>query len=691
MLQQFTNPGEASRPVALMVAPNKLRPPLVRVRSIERPQLHQRLDAAREVPLTIIAAPAGYGKTTLLATWLANAERRAWHDNEPTLEATDAPLRSAWLALDAGDNDPTRLLAGLVAALQTVMPGLGEAVFPLLSTAPVPDYAAALAIISGDLVAHDQPVLLVLDDTHLLTDRRATALLADFVERQPPQMHLILAGRADPPLPLARLRACGVLNEVRAAELRFTASEVAAFLRTTMQITLTDAQAEHLAERTEGWPAGVQLASLAYRQQTDAISTASFGRHRFMLDYLADEVLAQQPPAIAQFLLMTSILERMCGELCDAVLDARPLLTADCRVSTAEPSSAPNIRGATLLATLEQANLFLIALDDERRWYRYHHLFADLLRYHVQQRLPEHIPALHRRAAHWFAAQGLIDEAVHHALAADDAVLAAKLVAAEGRNRLIRGELVTLRAWLDALPFEQRRASPHLLLLEAWTQVWAYQPEAVAAALAELTNRTEPLASTLAAEVLALEAFVAYSRGNQAVALRLAQQALVQSGDDPWLHGVLYASLGDIAWFAEDATRALACHRCALAHACRCGDLVQLVDAALSLAQFELLQGRLSAAEAAYAYGDQQLAERGSAAQPFRELLALSRAGMLYERYDLTAARAAAELGLVWTSRCGLSAYEPFGQIELARIAAAQGDALTARRALLAMQQGMHH
>jgi LuxR family transcriptional regulator, maltose regulon positive regulatory protein len=717
----------------MQVAPTKLYRPTVRPGNVDRPGLLQRLDAALHYPLTLIAAPAGYGKTTLLATWVTHIERspqpvaRSSADrNASALPLPHPALRCAWLALDAADNDPTRLLAGLVAAFQTVMPALGAAAIPLLSVGPTPDYAAALAIISGDVLAHDQPLVLILDDTHLLTDRRATALLAALVERQPPQLHLILAGRADPPLPLARLRARGQLNELRAAELRFTPVEVAAFLRTTMHVALTDPQVAHLAERTEGWPAGVQLAALAYRQHADPrTSTVNHvGRHRFILDYLADEVLAQQSAEIQQFLLMTSMLDRMCGELCAAVLDDRPLTSADRRALTAEPPSALSpqpsalslqpsalspqpsafspqpsalspqpsalsLQPSALLETLEQANLFLIPLDDERRWYRYHHLFADLLRYRLQQRLPERIPALHRRAAHWFAAQGLLDEAVHHALAAGDVGLAAELIATEGRNRLARGELVTLQTWLNALPPEHRHTHPRLLLLEAWTHVWAYQPEAVAAALAQVAHQAEALPPELAAEVLALEVFMARSRDDRPAALRLAQQALAQAGDDPWLHGFIHAGMGDMAWFAEDVAQALECHRCALAYACRGGDLVQLVDATHSLAQFELLQGRLTAAEAAYAYGDQLLAERGAAAQPFRELLALSRAGVLYERYDLAAARAAAELGLVWATRCGLSAYEPFVQIELARITAAQGDTLAARRALLAMQQGM--
>jgi LuxR family maltose regulon positive regulatory protein len=593
-----------------MVSPAKIRAPLPRVRAITRPHLLQRLDDARDTPLTIVAAPAGYGKTTLLAAWL----QYVTHGTSATV--LHSP-RCAWLALDAADNDPTRLLAGMIAALQTINSRLGVAALPLLSAGPTPEYHAALAIIIGDLIAYDQPIILALDDTHLLTDRRATALLAELIERQPPQLRLILAGRADPPLPLARLRARGHLTELRAADLRFTPAEVAAFLHTTMALPLSAELAAHLAERTEGWPAGVQLAALAHRQHAASLHTAPLSRHWFILDYLADEVLTQQPPEIQEFLLTTAILERMCGDLCVALL-------AECQPPSSEQPSAFSFQPSALLEQLEQANLFLIPLDDERRWYRYHHLFADLLRYRVQQRFPERIPALHRRAAQWFAAAGLIDDAMHHALAAGETTLAADLVAAEGRIRLARGELVTLRAWLDALPAEHRRARPRLLLLEAWTQFWAYQPAAVAATLVHLDQQADALPAECAAEVLALQAFLARDRADQSTALRLAQQALALAGDNPWLHGVLHASLGDMTWFAEDVTQALECHRCALAYACRCGDLAQIVDATHSLAQFELLQGRLTAAEAAYMHGDHLLAGCGAAAHPFRELLAVT-------------------------------------------------------------------
>lgn len=671
----------------MLVIPTRLHIPAVRADAIARPALLRRLDTAWHYPLTIVIAPAGYGKTTLLAAWLTNAEPGAQHAPESSRRHDTSALPAAWLALDAIDNDPVRLLAGLIAALQTIDPAIGAAARTPVQTLSPPDYRSALTILIGDLLTYARPIVLVLDDTHLLNDAQATSLLADLVERQPPNLHLVLAGRADPLLPLARLRARGGLNELRAADLRFSLTESGAFLRTTMRLTLAEDQVAHFARRTEGWPVGLQLAALALQQARDpeAETIALVEQHRFVLDYLADEVLSQQAPEIQHFLLGTAILERMCGSLCAVVLDNddEPQTTAGCHTVRSTRHAA------MLLEVIERANLFLIPLDTERCWYRYHHLFADLLRYRLQQRAPERIPGLHRRAAHWFARQEFPDEAIHHALAAGETALAADLIGSNGRSRLARGELATLQHWLAALPPEHLAGRPDLLLLQAWIHVWEYQPDIVERLLTQIERTGAPHTPQLSAEVLALHAFLARSRDDQAAALRLARQSLTHAGEDPWLQGFIQAGMGDMAWFAEDVTQALECHRCALAYACRCGDLVQLVDAAYTLSQFELLQGRLRAAEAAYTYGDQALAAHDAAARPFRHLLSLSRAGILYERYELLAARTAAETGLAWTTRCGLSIYEPFAQIELARISAAQGDTAAAHLALLALQQGM--
>lgn len=667
----------------MFVMPTKLHIPPPPPQCVVRPALFERLDGAVQRPLTLLAAPAGYGKTTLLAAWLAARLQATGSQRRLVLSSVDEgaallPAPSfAWLSLDADDNDPVRFLSGLVAALQTVAPSVGTAALAVLQASPGLDNhsASALALLIADLLTA-APVVLVLDDTHVLEAPAVTSLLRTLVERQPPTLRLVLAGRADPPLPLARLRARGHMSEIRAADLRFTPADAAAFLRTTLRLDLQAATIARLVQRTEGWPAGLQLAALALQQtgDPDSDSLVHTGRHRFLLDYFADEVLAQQPTEVQNFLLSTALLERMCAPLCDAMLDA---------------PSADRRTAASILDQIERANLFLTPLDPDRRWFRYHHLFADLLRYRLQQRYPERIPLLQRRAATWFAEQGLVDEAIRHAAAAGADDLLAQLVEGAGRARLARGELATLQQWLAALPPAQIIARPRLLLLQIWTHVWAYQPVEVERLLRILNGDAGTLDAALQAEILALQAFVARSRDDQAAALRLGREALALAEADAWLHGFVHGGMGDLAWFAGDVLEAMACQRCALAAACRSGDLVQLVDATHSLAQFELLQGRLTAAEAAYRYGDQVLAGCGASAQPFRDLLALSHAGILYERYELAEARTAAELGLAWAARCGLSVYEPFAQIELARISAAQGDLVAARQALVALEQAI--
>ena len=310
----------------------------------------------------------------------------------------------AWLSLDAGDNDPARFWRHAVAALDRVRPGIAERVGPLLGPPAPSSFEGLVTALINELAAQpgEDEVLLVLDDYHLIDSRPVHESLAFLLEHLPPGLRLVLASRADPPLPLARLRARGQLAELRAAELRFTAEEAAALLRQAAGAGLPDAAVAALAARTEGWAAGLQLAALSLRGQADAAGfVAAFGgSHRYVLDYLAEEVLERQPEQVREFLLETSVLERLCGALCDAVTG--------------------RAGGQALLEQIERAGLFLVPLDEVRGWWRYHHLFADLLRVRLHQQRPERVPALHRYAAAWYEEHGLADDAVRHALAAGD-------------------------------------------------------------------------------------------------------------------------------------------------------------------------------------------------------------------------------------------------------------------------------
>lgn len=406
-----------------------LRPNLVpRLRLVAR--LNQGL--AQGHRLSLISAPAGFGKTTLLSRWIGSAARK-----------------TAWLSLDESDNDPQRFAAYMVAAMGTVLPGAGAAALTALTTPQPLSAEVALAGLINDIAAGSDEVALVLDDYHAIDAVAVHAALSFLIEHQPPQLHLIVATREDPDLPLGRLRAGEQLTELRATDLRFTADETTEFLRRVMGLDVTDEQIAALEERTEGWIAGLQLAALSLRGDRDtADQIASFsGSHRYVLDYLIEEVLEQQTPQTERFLLQTAVLERMTGSLCNALTGRRD--------------------GQSTLRDLEAANLFIVPLDQERRWYRYHHLFADLLRQRLRQQHPDWPSALNERASAWFAKHAYRDEAVEHALRAGQYERAADLIAAHFGGIWQFAEHGRLRRWLDSLPTALTLKRPSLCLLHA--------------------------------------------------------------------------------------------------------------------------------------------------------------------------------------------------------------------------------
>src|SRR3954452_12047406 len=366
----------------------KLYIPLPRPNAVPRQRLMARLNEGLHRKLTLISAPAGFGKTTLVSEWVAGCGR---------------PV--AWLSLEEGDSDPTRFLTYLVAALQTIAPTTGTGLMGALQS-PQPSTAESmLTALLNDITTMPDAFMLVLDDYHLIDARAVDAALTFLLEHLPPHAHLVIATREDPPLPLARFRARGQLTELRATDLRFTSSEAAAFLNHVMGLRLSTDDIAALEARTEGWIAGLQLAALSMhgRSDTGRFIQAFTGSHRFVLDYLVEEVLQQQPVSIQHFLLRTSILDRLCGPLCDTVL------------------GDPVGSGQAALHAIERANLFLVPLDVERHWYRYHHLFGEFLR----QRLIQDaslagggVAQLHTRASIWYEAQGLDLEALQHAAAA---------------------------------------------------------------------------------------------------------------------------------------------------------------------------------------------------------------------------------------------------------------------------------
>src|SRR5438270_13644843 len=415
----------------------KLYLPRLRPNVVSRPRLLERLNEGLHRNLTLIAAPAGFGKTTLVSEWVEGIERPR--------------ARTAWLSLDEGDNDPARFLAYLVAALQTIAANIGEGVLGLLQSSQPPPPEAILTALLNDITTIKDPFVLVLDDYHVLDAKAVDHALTYLVEHLPPQMHLVIATREDPDLPLARLRARGHLTELRATDLRFTASEAAGFLTQVMGLSLSAADIAALEDRTEGWIAGLQLAALSMQghQDVPGFIRAFAGDHRYIVDYLVEEVLQRQPEPVRSFLLQTAILDRLSGPLCDAVTGQE--------------------EGNARLEALERGNFFVVPLDDQRHWYRYHHLFAEVLSALLRAEQPEQVSTLHRRASAWYEQHGSAADAIRHALAAFDFGRAADLVElavpAMARSR----QEATVLGWLKALPDELVRARPVLSVHYAGT------------------------------------------------------------------------------------------------------------------------------------------------------------------------------------------------------------------------------
>ena len=419
----------------------KLFMPRLRHTVVTRPRVTAKLNAGLRGKLTLVSAPAGFGKSTALSTW-----------------AGDLSQPVAWLSLDERDNDPVRFWTYMSAALQTLVPSINDtvsldAVVNPLATRPLE--ATVIGLVNNIAAAPDPRLQLIVDDYHVIATPQVNETLHFFLDNLPDRLHVTLAGRTDPPWPLARLRARGELTEVRTPDLRFTTEETATFLRDVMGLDLTPAEIATLEERTEGWIAGLQMAALSMRDRDDLAGfiNALSGSHRFIMDYLLEEVLNKQPADIRDFLLQTSILRSLTPDLCNAV--------------TGRDDSA------RVLAELEQANLFLEPQDDTRRWYRYHRLFADLLVDRQQRTQPAQKQELHRRAGAWYEAGGQLGEAMNHAYAAGDVERQIQLLADNVLTMAYQGELTTLVQWLERLPAITGRQQPWYHLSRAWVLVFA--------------------------------------------------------------------------------------------------------------------------------------------------------------------------------------------------------------------------
>lgn len=417
----------------LAVLATKLAPPLRRG-LMHRRRLVQALDGATRHRLTLLVAPAGWGKTSLLADWHTTSRRD----------------RVCWLALDPEDSDPIRFWTYLISAVRTVLPGVGEHALGTLRVRGRALLDAALPALLNDLAERSEDVHLVLDDYHVLSDPELHRSVAFLLAHQPARLHLVIATRTDPPLPFGRLRVHGEMLEIRTGDLAFTDSEATTMLNGALALRLDARDIERLGARTEGWAAGLYLAGLSLREHTDraAFVEEFHGTDRFVLDFLGTEVLAAQPAELRTFLLETSILPRLSAPLCQAV--------------TGRADSA------ALLERIERSNLFLVPLDSEQRWFRYHRLFGELLRHELGVAEPRRLPELHRRAAAWFRAAGQVGEAIDHAVAAGDVGDAVELVAGHWNTWFNAGRLATVESWLDHLPSPAQLTDPRLCVARAW-------------------------------------------------------------------------------------------------------------------------------------------------------------------------------------------------------------------------------
>lgn len=451
--------GRLAAPTLLVT---KLHPPFVPAQVVTRDRLFRRLSEAQRARLSLVACPAGFGKSTLLAAWRQH-------------ESRERPV--GWVSVDEGDNDAVVLWLHIVEALARVCPELdGSTLAATFAAAPHVEVALPRLV---NALAEQRAVALVLDDFHRLTSRSTRDTVAWFVDKLPPNVQLVIASRTDPALPLGTLRARGQLLELRADDLRFSAGEAEEFLNERLELELTDDDIALLVGRTEGWPAGIYLAalSLAGKDDKSALVREFDGASAHIVDFLAGEVLAGFDPELQTFMLRTCVLERLCAPLCDAVLH--------------EPGAA------SALGRLAQSNLFLISLDDQRRWYRFHHLFAQILRLELERREPGTAPELHRRAFNWHTASGTTGEAIHHAVAAGEFDAAGRLICESWNEHANAGRIRSILEWLDAFPEEVLAADHELLMVKAWASAMVGRREDQLAALDQALALPTPPAGPL--------------------------------------------------------------------------------------------------------------------------------------------------------------------------------------------------
>ncbi|MFO7683004.1 MAG: LuxR C-terminal-related transcriptional regulator [Chloroflexota bacterium] len=675
--------------MAIPILKTKLFVPPLRQALVARPLLLARLDGVHQRPFALISAPAGFGKTTLIAEWLK--EKAEGKRQKAEILPSDfclLPFTAAWLSLEESDNDPVRFLRYVTAALQTAVPDLPDDVTALLEGQTGIAVTVFLTDLLNAVTAVSQPIILVLDDYHLIQDETIHSGMAFLLDHLPPNLHLVITTREDPPLPLARLRGRGQLVEIRQADLAFTKAEAAQFLHDVMGLALTEQAAAALTERTEGWITGLQMAALSMQGQSDidGFLTAFTGSHRYVLDYLMEEVWQRQPPEIQRFLQQTAVLDELCAPLCERLMMEEPALSLS-KDQRLKPASNANLQSLisdsdcqAILEHLDRTNLFVIPLDEARQWYRYHHLFADLLRQRLRQTAPEQARLLHRLAGAWYEENGRLPSAIHHYLQGEWDDQAAALILQVAEEYLMRSEVDTLLDWIGALLHDTMGERPLLFVYQAGAYLLAGRSfKTIEAQLQEALDHSGGAAT---AEVSVLRGLIAAFRGDAQESAALSEMALrLLPPENHFLRSLVLQNMalaralnGEVASVIQDLLAAADVSAAA-------GNVMSQVVCLAHAGEFSILAGQLWAAHAYYRQAIDLAVDGQGRPLPIMGIAKMGLGELYREWNDLETAAALSAEGLALSRRWGeIGGLD--GYIWAARIKQAQGDTAGAVAAL---------
>jgi LuxR family maltose regulon positive regulatory protein len=654
--------GRPVSDLAWLVLVTKVTPPVVRANLVHRARLHEILERGVTGKLTLVDAPAGWGKTTLVSDWLAKR-----------------PLRgTAWLSLDPDDGDPVRFWSYVIEAMRTVHPTIGDRALELLHAPRSPPLAGALPSLVNELADLDEPLVVVLDDYHVITNGQVHAGMVFVLDHLPPNVRLVVLTRSDPPFPISRWRVRGEVVELRADDLRFDISDAGSLLNGFLGLGLPDTAVAVLQERTEGWAAGLYLAALSLRRHPDpeTFIDGFAGDDRHIVDYLGSEVLDALPDDVRSFLVRTSILERLTSPLCDAV--------------TASTGSRQR------LAEIERTNRFLVPLDTRGQWYRYHQLFGELLRLELDRTAPTEVADLHRRAAAWLLDHGLVAEAIRHTTLAHDRHQAADLIAEHWATFLQGGELAAVIGWLDAVGDDAVRSDPRLCLVRAWMTINVGRvtdlPDWIDAAerAAKEWSRHGAVAFTAAAAML--RCIEEYLTGDVGAAISVAQEALALDAEElpPW-RSVGCPVLGIALFWTGDVDGSAAALGAAMPRAERAGNHLAVTHALGCLALAAAETGRSETAEQLAGRAMANSDEHGFRLHWANAMAHHARGKTLLSRGDLDGA--ARSVGLaVELSRRGVARIElVYGLLTLAEISLRRGERAEATKLVAEAQAALDH